>query len=137
MSVTDTNKLMIYLCFFLHKMPFLFHSSLYESLTNLLYFYKAISIYSCLWHTLSSQRYVCGSYIQCHSYFIHMQKDNDNKSMAWSSLTSSWGQSYKTFYARNLQSQVLHSRVGSWPTNIRLGWKGLPETNILAYCENS
>ncbi len=22
------------------------------------------------------------------------------------------------------------------PTNIRLAWKGLPETNTLAYCEN-
>jgi hypothetical protein len=29
---------------------------------------------------------------------------------------------------------VLHTRVGS--TNIRLGWKGLPETNTLAYYEN-
>jgi hypothetical protein len=34
---------------------------------------------------------------------------------------------------------VLHSRVGPWPyvtTNIRLGWKGLPGTNTLAYYEN-
>jgi hypothetical protein len=31
--------------------------------------------------------------------------------------------------------QVLHSRVGPWPypTNIRLGWKGLPGTNTLTY----
>jgi hypothetical protein len=32
--------------------------------------------------------------------------------------------------------QVPHSRVGSWPY-IRLGWKGLPVTNALAYYENS
>jgi hypothetical protein len=33
---------------------------------------------------------------------------------------------------------VLHSRIGplASPTNIRLGWKGLPGTNTLAYFKN-
>jgi hypothetical protein len=34
--------------------------------------------------------------------------------------------------------QVLQSRVGSgFTANIRLGWKGLPGTNALAYYKNS
>ncbi len=38
-------------------------------------------------------------------------------------------------------SDMLHSWVGSWPypqtLNIRLGWKGLPRTNTLAYYKHS
>ncbi len=41
--------------------------------------------------------------------------------------------------AKNNTFQVLHSRVNALalPINIRLGWKGLPGTNILAYYENT
>ncbi len=45
------------------------------------------------------------------------------------------GQSYKTFYDRNLQIFVISQRVCSWQvsTNIRLDLKGLPWTKTLAY----
>ncbi len=52
---------------------------------------------------------------------------------------------YKTFYGRNLWIFVTSWSFCPWqafkllalPTNIRLDWKGLPGTNILAYYENS
>jgi hypothetical protein len=45
------------------------------------------------------------------------------------------GQCYTTFYGRKLRLffQVVHSRLLVSPTNIRIGWKGLPGTNDLAY----
>jgi len=36
----------------------------------------------------------------------------------------------------HLSGAPLYCRVLASPTNIRLGWKGLPETNTLAYYEN-
>jgi len=33
-------------------------------------------------------------------------------------------------------SESLQGRPLALPTNIRLGWKGLPRTNTLAYYEN-
>jgi hypothetical protein len=43
-------------------------------------------------------------------------------------IVHAWSQSYKTSYGRNLATRGL-------PTNIELGWKGLPGTNALA-CYN-
>ncbi len=63
-------------------------------------------------------------------------------------VENSWGLYYKNFYRSNLRifiivfvsgksfqpSLMFVSKAGA--TNIRLGWKGLPETNTLAYYEN-
>jgi hypothetical protein len=38
---------------------------------------------------------------------------------------------------RNLQGAPLKGRFLALPTNIRLGWKGLPGTNTLAFYQNS
>jgi len=38
---------------------------------------------------------------------------------------------------RNLPGVPLKGRFLALPTNIRLGWKGLPGTNTLAYYQNS
>ncbi len=61
----------------------------------------------------------------------------------------SWSLYYKTFYGGNLriflisQTRVKHllgaplqGRPLALPTNIRLGWKGLPGTNTLAHYKN-
>jgi hypothetical protein len=37
----------------------------------------------------------------------------------------------------HLKAPTLHGRLLALPTNIRLGWKGLPWTNTLAYYSNS
>ncbi len=37
---------------------------------------------------------------------------------------------------KSLSGASLYGRPLASLTNIRLGWKGLPETNTLAYCEN-
>jgi hypothetical protein len=50
------------------------------------------------------------------------------------------GQCYKTFYGRNLQfflNKLACLSLASLSTNIRLGWKSLPETNVIAYYEES
>jgi hypothetical protein len=51
-----------------------------------------------------------------------------------------WGQSYKTFYGHNIRIFIIISMSVNFqsmlPTNIGLGWKGLPVTNTLAYYEN-
>ncbi len=38
---------------------------------------------------------------------------------------------------RHISGDPLYDRLLALPTNIRLGWKGLPGTNTLAYYENS
>ncbi len=38
---------------------------------------------------------------------------------------------------KHLSDAPLKGRLLALPTNIRLGWKGLPGTNILAYYEKS
>jgi hypothetical protein len=51
----------------------------------------------------------------------------------------SWSLDYKTFYGRNLRIFVMSleclSLAQALPTNNKLGWRGLPETNTLAYYE--
>jgi hypothetical protein len=37
---------------------------------------------------------------------------------------------------KHLSGAPLYGRPLALPTNNRLGWKGLPRTNTLAYCEN-
>jgi hypothetical protein len=36
---------------------------------------------------------------------------------------------------KNLLGAPLYGSLLAWPTNIRLGWKGFPGTNALAYYE--
>jgi hypothetical protein len=38
---------------------------------------------------------------------------------------------------KNLSGALLYGRLGALPIDNRLGWKGLPGTNTLAYYENS
>jgi hypothetical protein len=45
---------------------------------------------------------------------------------------------YGTFYGRNFLSGASHNgRLLASPTNVRLGWKGLPRSNTLAYYKKS
>jgi hypothetical protein len=39
-------------------------------------------------------------------------------------------------YVKKLSGAALWGRLLALPTNIRLGWKGLPGTNTLAYFKN-
>ncbi len=86
-----------------------------------------------------------------------------NASAPSTTATPTWAQCYKTFYCRNLPVLVMiecltpsslsslvkcmwvrprASPIGCssdwlWSYSQTLGWKGLPRTNTLAYCENS
>jgi hypothetical protein len=73
--------------------------------------------------------------LKIYKKFSYLQKKI--KRQACLEKTVFWGQCYKTFYDPTLELEFLLGQAQASPSNIRLGWKGLPGTNALAYYEKA